>query len=81
MGKLKRVYRAVDKAYFKVGEKIISPIVTRKFNGVVYVLVWGKKGMNLTKPEAEKYAASARKRGNKARVVKTRLFKWCVYIA
>ena len=72
MGKLKQ------KAYRAIG-KLIGLPRTRKFDGKVYYLA--TKGTGMTKLGAEKYATKLRKGGDKARVVKTTIAKWCVYIA
>ena len=69
MGELKH------KAYRLAGKMIGLPR-SRKFDGKVYHL----SKTNMTKSEAEKYAKEARDAGQKARVVKTTLAKWCVYI-
>lgn len=48
----------------------------RKFDGETYTFRYG----NVTKPDANAYADNKRSEGKKARVVKTRVAKWCVYV-
>ena len=50
--------------------------VRRTFDGAFFYL----KESGLTKTEATGYVATYKKKGRKARAVKTKIAKWCVYV-
>lgn len=48
----------------------------RKFDGETYTL----DDLDLTKTDADSMAQKIRKKGHRARVVKTKVYRWAVYI-
>ena len=59
-----------------VAEKILPIRKKRKFDGETYAL----HELGMTKTEADSMAQKMRKKGYKARVVKTTVYRWAVYI-